>query len=234
MKKLTFIALALVAWCLRSFATEAISSYQFDSENIAGSLPFGGGFEFSPISDINVTALGYQGSLAAQPYQITIWTLGGTSLASATVTGESPTNNQSQYTPIPSLQLFAGQTYFVNAAGVNDGQWNGFALIESPNTNANGSFTVGNGLEYLTAAWATNAIVPGNPLELDTADNTALLVGANFEFEIVGAPEPSLVCLTACAVMVIVLGRRRMRSQSEQYQMALARSNRKRRTPYPR
>ena len=210
MKKLTLAAVIIFAMSCRSFASEAIASYQFDTNSsfspISGDLQFGAGFIFSPTLDLNVTSLGYMGSLSAQTYQISIWDLSGNKLASTTITMSSATNNQSQYEPISLLTLSAGQTYYIDAEGTVNGHWTGLALLRSPNTNENGSFTTGPDLGYLAAAWASNSIVEGSPLQLTLADNTALLIAANFEYTV--APEPSAVCLATGAGVVMIFGRR--------------------------
>lgn len=215
MKTLTLTAVIAFVLSCRSFASEAIPFYQFDTNGsstpISGDLQYGAGFLFSPNIDLNVTALGYMGSLSSQSYQISIWTLNGNNLASTTVTLSSPLNNQTQYEPISTLSLSAGQTYYIDAEGTANGHWTGLALLQPPNPNANGTFTTSPDLAYLSAAWATNAIVEGNPILLDMADNTALFIGPNFDYVV--APEPSLVCLAVGAGAAAIVVRRTRRNR---------------------
>jgi hypothetical protein len=83
-------------------------------------------FDFTPVQDITVEALGFfdsgQDGLAS-PHRVGLWTLGGTLLTSATVTtansslsGDVVNGGQFRYTPIAGVNVLSGVTYRLGAA----------------------------------------------------------------------------------------------------------------------
>src|ERR1051326_2525939 len=98
--------LLIVSLALKSSASEAIYSYGFTSINIVGYVNGGAGFAFSPLTDISVTSLGYNGSeLAFEPCLISLLNASGGELASATITTGDPLFNQTRYQSISDLTL---------------------------------------------------------------------------------------------------------------------------------
>jgi hypothetical protein len=188
---------------------EAIPSYA--PGLVVGYADNGAGFAFSPNVNIDVTALGYAGDstsdILSEPYQVSLFDSSGNLLASQTITTASVFFNQSYYDAISTVQLIAGQTYYLGAAGLNNGQnlWVG----EAVGTGFGGSFSANSDISYL---YGVNGILPPGGLPGSSQGNV-YLIGANLMFTVTGTPEPSTLCLlggmSGCVLAVSVLRRRR-------------------------
>jgi hypothetical protein len=165
-----------------------------------------------------VTALGYIGSdVYNAPYQVSLWDTSGDQLASALVSTNTPWSGQGYFQAISSLTLNAGDTYYLGAVRPDSALWLGDVIIAS-GPDANGTFGVAPQISYLGYATGTNAsgAFPGYV----SNDPSALLVGADFEFQLSSGsenspllastiPEPSVVGLAGCALAALVSWKRR-------------------------
>jgi hypothetical protein len=206
----TSYLLAVVACCLSlraPGAQEAIPSINLYTAD-TGTTPLNSaGFEFTPATNLLVTSLGFGGrDITTQPYQVFITGLGGPELTSAVVSTNSTFLNQSYYSPVTSITLWAGTTYYVGATGANNSYYSGDVLIAPPDAEPNGTFTVSPYLSYLGAAWQTNALITSLP-ELEPVND--LLIGPNFQFTLV--PEPAAGLLGIAAMGGMTWCRRRSR-----------------------
>ena len=188
------------------------------SVNIVGYAWGGAGFEFSPTTSLSVTALGYIGNdVYNAPYQVSLWDTSGDQLASALVSTNTPWSGQGYFQAISSLTLDAGDTYYLGAVRPDNGLWLGNAIISS-GPDANGTFGVAPQISYLGYATGTNA--DGTFPAYVSNDPSALLIGADFEFQLSSGgangpmlastiPEPSVVGLAGCALAALLSWKRR-------------------------
>jgi len=157
---------------------EAIPTYQGGGP--VGLEPGGAGFAFSPQSEITVTALGCGNIEWDQEPGITVSLRdsNGLALASAIVTSSSPASNWANYQTIAPLTLTSNRTYFVSAAGTNDGALLCHALWAS-GSNSNGTFIVGPKIAYIGPAWGTNS---NGTFPQQYSSTNILLIGPNFSY----------------------------------------------------
>lgn len=216
MRRTPCIIITALAVCLglRVSGSEAIPFYGYTagltgvySGNIVGYASGGAGFAFTPLTDIVVTSLGFNGmDLPSEDYSVSVWNSSGITLSTARISASDPLFNQTHYLGITGLPLAAGNTYYLQAVGVASGLWLGEAIIAS-GPDANGTFSVAPEISYLGYAAGTNgfgafpAEVHGDPL--------AYLIGPNFQFEVV--PEPSVLCLSGLGLAAIAARHRRRR-----------------------
>jgi hypothetical protein len=174
---------------------EAISS--FTPNGPVGYATNGAGFAFTPLVPIAVTALGFDGQdLPEQPYVVGLFDATGLQLAGTLVTASGTFYNQTYYQNISPVDLTVGQTYYLGAIGLTNGNfWVGVASY---------TFSANPDISYL--GYATDfmppATFPPEPIATD-----AYLVGANLEFTVV--PEPSFSGAAGMALLGLTCLRRR-------------------------
>jgi hypothetical protein len=184
---------------------EAITSWTGGSPAIVGYATNGAGFEFSPVENMTLTALGFGGSdLANYPYQVTLYNASGTVLATAQVTAGSTFYNQTYYQSVSTVSLVAGSDYYLGAVEVGNTGGN-FWLGDVIETGVNGAFAANADINYLSYDAGF-----GPPSNIPTAGpNSDYLIGANFQFTVV--PEPSVLCLGLAGVLGLFMTQRRRR-----------------------
>jgi hypothetical protein len=105
--------------------------------------------------------------------------------------------------------LIAGQTYYLGAVGLNNGQ--NFWLGSAVGSSVGGSYSVNPDITYLNGV--TGIVPPGTVP--GTSQGGVYLVGANMMFTVTSSPEPSTLCLLgggglwACAWGMVAARRRR-------------------------
>jgi hypothetical protein len=177
---------------------EAIPSYTPDGPG--GYATNGAGFAFTPLVPIAVTALGYNGAdLPVQPYVVGLFDSTGLQLASVLATASGTFYNQTYYQSISPVDLTVGQTYYLGAVGLTNGNyWKGLSSF---------TFTTNPDISYL--GYATDFMPPATfPTEPIATD--AYLVGANLEFTVI--PEPSVLGLAGVALCGMAGVRRRSKT----------------------
>jgi hypothetical protein len=200
----------------RVLALEAIPFYQVVGRPVTGFAKGGAGFSFSPATNLVVLSLGFGGAnLTNEPYQVCMWDTNGVQLACAIITTNSPLRNLTYYESILPLALDPGQTYYLAAAGATSGVWSGETIVNS-GLAQNGTFSVATDISYLGYALSTNS---AGVFPLTVGANSALMIGANFEyingpliflsglalnggqaqvgFSLIGATPPSFILLEA-------------------------------------
>jgi hypothetical protein len=180
---------SLVLVCLNALAAnEAIPSYTTSAT--VGYSTNGAGFAFVVGANaIEVNALGFNGSdLVSSPYLVTLYSMTGATLASATVTTGNTFINQTYYANIAPLILPAYSTNFIGAGEVSGGEWSG---------NVASSFTPNSGIFYESGV---EDFVHGIP-QVYEGQNT-FLIDENFTFTAV--PEPSTACLGVAGGLLIL------------------------------
>jgi Domain of unknown function (DUF4082)/PEP-CTERM motif len=151
------------------------------------------GFEFTPTSNLNVTSLGdYFESGVTNNESVGLWTLDGTQLATASITGSGAPADSFQFTAITPVELSAGQTYIVGGTTGSD-NYAGFDL---------GNFAVAPVIGYdgHLESYGAALQVPMTYYPGATADSFADF-GGDFQFTASGVPEPA-----AWAMMLLGLG----------------------------
>ena len=215
MKKLRAISLACAVIGGLAGTASADDVY---SANIVGYAYGGAGFEFSPNTQLSVTALGYIGvDVYNAPYQVSLWDATGDALASALVSTNSPESGPGFFQPISAVSLDPGSIYYMGAVRPDAMLWLGDVIITS-GPDADGTFTVAPQITYLSYATGTNSsgAFPGATY----GEPGIMLVGADFEFqlpaggmtdsmEVSSVPEPSVVGLAACALAALAFSKRR-------------------------
>lgn len=188
-KRVIAVIFACAGLLCRSTSAQQEAIPSFYPGNVVGFARNGAGFAFSPTVNIGVTALGYAGDSTSdilnESCQVSLLDSGGNLLASQTITTGSTFYNQSYYNTISTIQLIAGQTYYLGAAGLNGMNiWVG---------NVAGGITVNPDISYLfaTAGLLPPGTVPG------TTQGGVYLIGANMMFTTSPTPEPSTLCLLA-------------------------------------
>ena len=163
----------------RMSASEAITGLNWLGNPITGFFAGGGGFTFSPQTNIKLTSLGFVGTaLADEPYQVVLWDTNGTQVAQTVITTTSPLRHGTYYEPVQRLVLNAGEKYYLSAAGAQSGDYSGNVLSSSV-TPVNGTFSVGPELTYLAAALGTNT---DGRFPASEYPATFLFAGGNFEY----------------------------------------------------
>ncbi len=165
----------------------------FTLGGVVGYAANGAGFAFSPNVNIGVTALGYASyagsDITSEPCQVSLFDSGGNLLASQTITTGGTFYNQTFYDAISTIQLTAGQTYYLGAVGLDNGQnlWLGSAV----GSGVGGSFSVNSDISYL---YGVNGFMPPGGLP-GNSQGDSYLIGANMMFTTAPTPEPSTLCL---------------------------------------
>jgi len=177
------------------------------------------GYEFTPNTNIYVTALGYYdrgGNGLAGPSQVGIFNQATTLLVSGasvtvptgtggTLVGNGPEGFYRYQTLTTPVLLTAGTTYRI--AGETGSQTNYYAYQNYVGLAANPNITIGNG--YYGSGSLT---YPSNP---STYMGGQIFAGGNFLFEVpVPAPEPSSAMLLFGGASVLAMVRRRNRTRS--------------------
>lgn len=201
MKRLAWIVAVLALGIAgRAAGGEAITNY--GSANIPGYADGGGGFGFTPLSNLSVTSLGYWANGLASynsgTVQVSLWDSTGDLLGTALITGAQPTYNQSYYQTVSLVTLDAGVTYYLGAAEPGSDLWLGSA-------NNTGDFSVSPDLTYLGYAIGAN-IWDG----LQPDSTSYLLAGPDFQYTVV-VPEPGTLALAGLGVVALALGARKLR-----------------------
>ena len=165
--------------------------------NSFGSEPTGNDGEFfTPTTPISVTALSYvePGSSAGNPvglYNVLTETL----LASATITSSSTASAFFLYEPITPVTLTAGDEYVV-------------AGLFTPDTGDIG-YNVGTSTAYNMGA-APDITFDGykyndnSTLELPTTSYSPPIVGPNFQYDVVPAPEPTTMTIIIAGALLLL------------------------------
>lgn len=186
-------------WCLNAAAQqEAVPGFTLGS--VVGYATNGAGFAFSPNVNIGITALGFAGSdIANDPYEVMLFDAGGNELAAAEITTGSTFYNQTYYDAISTIELIAGQTYYLGAAGLGGDE--NFWLGNAVGGGFNGSYSVNPDITYLNGV--VGIMPPGTVPGL--SQGSIYLVGANFMFTT--TPEPAPACLLGLGGMLACVWR---------------------------
>jgi hypothetical protein len=213
-KRITLIIFACAGLLCRNTSAQQEAIPAFSLGSVVGYSANGAGFAFSPTVNIGVTALGYAGGfnsdLLSEPCQVSLFDSGGNLLASQTITTGSSFYNQSYYDAISTVQLIAGNTYYLGAVGLNNGQ--NFWLGSAVGGGDGGGYSVNSDISYLNA---TSGIMPPGTVPGTSQGANIYLVGANMMFTVTASPEPSTLCLLgggglwACAWGMVAARRRR-------------------------
>jgi hypothetical protein len=199
-------------FCLHaSPQNEAIPLYTIGgnptNSNVVGYSEYGAGFSFSPNVSIAVTGLGFGGSdLANSPYTVSLFNATGNLLASVQVTTGSTFYNQTYYQSIPSLDLTAGDTYYLGAeeSSGGGGPLPNYWVGDVTGGSLGGAFSVNPDITYLNSelGFMPPGTFPGTP-----QGSSYFFVDENFEFTVV--PEPSVFGLLAVGATALLACRRR-------------------------
>lgn len=179
MKKVTILVIALLvvlpATMWADTAAITLGSY---SNFTNGSWTLG--FQFTPTTNITVTALGsYFQAGVSDTHDVGMWTAGGTLLASTGVTGSGAATDGFQYAAITPLNLLAGTTYVVGGETLSDN----YAL------DSGKSFTVGPDLSYIVHVETSGGSLSFPTNAYTTFDDW----GGTFQYNAV--PEPGTLAL---------------------------------------
>jgi hypothetical protein len=202
----TFICLLTLTTALTARAQNTEAFQNFDT----GLFPIQGfslgtmGWNFQPLTDVSVTALGcFDYVVTGQgPMAVGLWAADGTLLASNTITAGSTLVNQTRYEPIPAVQLSLDQTYYVGAYLLSGAYMTCYAVV--PDTG-DGTATMAPEIP-LGMAVKSSAAGFNFPDSIVGPSNTAL-VAPNFEFQPV--PEPATFWLVGAGSLVLLASRRR-------------------------
>jgi PEP-CTERM motif len=203
-KRIAVIVFACAGLLCRNATAQQEAIPAFTLGGVVGYANNGAGFAFSPNVNIGVTALGYAGGfnsdLLSEPCQVSLFDSGGNLLASQTITTGSTFYNQSYYDAISTIQLIAGQTYYLGAVGLNNGQ--NFWLGSAVGGGFTGSYSVDSDITYL---YGVNGIMPPGTLP-GNSQGSVYLVGVNFMFT-TATPEPGSLCLLGLGGMLACVWR---------------------------
>jgi len=205
-KSLSILILAFAISAAHSQGTfEAISG--FTQGSISGPVGSVGGWTFTPLQGIQITALGcfdsspnYTLVSDQGPITIGLWTDSGTLLVSSVIYNTNNLVNQTRYASITPFTLSAGQTYRLGAYAPS-----GIISLNviGPPPNFDGSVTLASLIQLGAGASASSGFNFPNTL----APSGTMYLGANFMFN--NLPEPSAFALVAVGVLLAACRRHR-------------------------
>jgi MYXO-CTERM domain-containing protein len=187
-KGLKRVALTLMSVALAPFAAQASTAIALGTggSDTSHGTNYTLGFIFSPDADITVTSLGDFFPAASTTMQsVGLWSLFGTLLATATVTGPGASSDGFDFTAITPVMLTPGNDYVVGATAQSDD----YVLYNS------GGFVIGPQIDYLFHVESR-----GSGLVLPQMEYTSFNdFGGNFQYS--ATPEPA-----AWTMMLIGVG----------------------------
>jgi hypothetical protein len=204
-KSLSILLLAFAVSAAYSQGTlEAISG--FSQGSISGPIGSVGGWTFTPIQGIQITALGcidsspnYTLVSDQGPITVGLWADDGTLLASSVIYTTNDLFNQTRYVSVTPFTLSAGQTYRLGAyapSGIIN------LNVIGPPPNFDGSVTLASLIQLGGSASASSGFSFPNSL----GPAGTMYLGPNFTFR--NLPEPSACALVAVGLFLAVLRRR--------------------------
>lgn len=165
-------------------AQGTLEAIRFTPPGVAGYTTNGVGWSFIPTSDLLVTAV------SSTAPQISFWQ--GTSQAIATFAypgpyGSIPAGPSTNFQAVPPLLLSAGQTYFITTQTSNFTSQVNFFFFGLNGTGGLTPFTTSSNISQFASYYVSPS---GQWTSPSTPDNVNyLLLGPNFQFQVV--PEPS-------------------------------------------
>lgn len=178
---------------------EAVSFYA--SGDVVGYALNGAGYAFSPNVPIAITALGFNSAdLENSAYQVSLYNSNGVQLASAEITTNSTSSNQTYYQSISSITLTAGDLYYLGAGETNANNYNVW-VGGAAGPSVGGSFAVNPDITYLDAEANFISGIPTN-----SEGSAYFLLDENFQFTPV--PEPSGLYLGVVGLLGLARWRR--------------------------
>jgi len=181
--RIAVLLLAVLCVFGRGAEASTISAINVGGEAAFATGTFTVGWAFTVNQDIVVTELGYFarfGDGLVASHDVGLWTIGGTLLASATVTSADTLVGGFRYTAIPNLLLVAGSSYVV--AGFNIGS-DGYIAASTFTTPSEITFIQGRFVDGGSLAFPT----------LTNSTGAASIFGGSFQFQPV--PEPATLLL---------------------------------------
>ena len=147
--------------------------------NFSNGGAYNAGFEFSPTTNISVTALGdYFPAGSTTTQEVGLWDASQNLLASAFVTGPGAGTDGFDFTAITPVELTAGVDYFVAGTTQSDD----YAVYLS------GGFGVGPSIDYVIHAEVDYSLLAFPSNQYSSFD----VFGGNFQYSAAStAPEPS-------------------------------------------
>jgi hypothetical protein len=189
-------AVGLFTGMLSVAQADTIAFSPTDLSSISGEPAGNDGLFFTPTTTISVTALGYVDPASSAGNAVGLYDVStSTLLASATITSSSTASAFFLYEPITPVTLTAGDEYVV-------------AGLFTPDTGDIG-YNVGTSTAYNMGA-APDITFDGykyndnSTLELPTTSYSPPIVGPNFQYDVVPAPEPTTMTVIIAGALLLL------------------------------
>jgi hypothetical protein len=206
MRFLFSIAMLAAVWTAGAQGTSAIQGYDNPSSGLFSSTA---GWSFQPATNLTVTQLGclanfFINNPEASQVQVGLWSVGGSLLASNSITLGSSNIDQSRYESVTPVQLSFGNTYLIGAYSSIvpfrlDSVVPGFGGSVAPSRDI---------LSLTSAEGISGFAIPSGGANGGVANGAFL--GPNFRYD-GGIPEPSSTLLLGLGGLLLAARRGKQR-----------------------